>query len=340
MESSTTNIRSSEEQRNGPGIVNSSNTGRLSEENSQRPISIGVVVPTIEARLDNLEKVLYSLIREDHSSYVSDIVVVCDGWNISQPLVDHDKIKYITILKHEPGQEQPRNVGVRHLTNCDYVWFLDSDCVVSESAYNAYISAIKTFPQADIFIGSYNPTSLEQDPRTPWFQEQNLDPHVYDLSYALACFGGNLVWKIDSFKEVGGFHPDLHMGRCEDGELGLRAASLGKMMVPVKDASVYHIPHSSDLRSKTIKNERDVNLIHEWHGWVEHEGLRVVDKDGKRFDRICPLCGTQVNTGEWWDHEEQCKKKVCVNTKLRKPECSCHECNIQKMKTYFPSFNA
>ena len=125
------------------------------------------------------------------------------------------------------------------------------------------------------------------------------------------------------------------MGRCEDGELGLRAASMGYIMVPVKDADVYHIPHESDTDAKVIKNERDVDLIHQWHGWVEKEGLRIVDKDGKRFDRICPLCNKQINTGEWWQHEEDCKKKYCNHTRLSKPECSCYDCTLALINTFY-----
>ena len=152
MDSSSSNIRPSEEQSNGPGEFRGSSPRQFYPENPSRPISIGAVIPSVKSRLDNLEKVLNSLV-----GIIDEIVVVCDGWNFDGIFLPKLDVQFIEIPKHEPGKEQPRNIGVRYLDDCNYIWFLDSDCVIGEGAYLAYVDAIDRFPEADIFFSSYNP---------------------------------------------------------------------------------------------------------------------------------------------------------------------------------------
>ncbi len=133
------------------------------------------------------------------------------------------------------------------------------------------------------------------------FNAEKHEPKIAKLNVALGCFGGNLVWPISRFRCVGGFHPELHHGRCEDGELGLRAASYRIPMVLVPEARGWHIAHNIDVELAKVRNERDVPLINKWHPWVEEKGLVVTDEDGARFDFVC-RCGAQVNTLLMWDH--------------------------------------
>jgi hypothetical protein len=159
--------------------------------------------------------------------------------------------------------------------------------------------------------------SIRNDPRWAAFDvAKNSDVHVNNISIGLACFGGNLVWPIKDFIALGGFWNDLHMGRCEDGELGIRACAAQIPMSLVKQARAYHIWHKgnnektgmpSATHEKLRANERDVPMINERHPFVQDRGLVVADEDGKRFDQRCPDCGELVNTGEYWGHSESHK---------------------------------
>jgi GT2 family glycosyltransferase len=194
----------------------------------------------------------------------------------------------------------------------DHVWFLDSDMVFEPFTLDSYALAISEY-QDRILIGPYDwlapgetlpGGSLEQrDMRAASFVEHDPDELlVADLGAALACFGGNLVWPIKTFKALGGFHPQLHHGRCEDGELGLRAAYNRVPMSFVRNAKVWHVHHPVNHQWKIDTNAIDVPLLNAWHPWVESEGLIAVQKDGIRFDYVCPTCGEQMNSLEYWSH--------------------------------------
>lgn len=337
MESSTPEKRLSEEQRDGYREFDNS-IGGFSDsyynENPQGPVPFsdysegfrcGLVIPATESRLENLEAVLKSV--SEGTLVPVDIVVVCDGWWVHQQAgfqfayENLPTIKFVHIDKHEPGKEQPRNVGVRYLNKrCNYVWFLDSDCLVQPDTLENYKKAHESQTAYQrVLIGPYdwmgpgertiNPVH-HNDPR--WEMFENTDERkvfIGNLGVALGCFSGNLVWPIPEFKRVGGFWKDLHMGRCEDGELGIRAAAMCVPMQLVKTARAYHMEHPIDHAAIQEKNTRDVPMINERHPYVEGQGLVVADYDGKRFDYICDECGEQINTIESWTHGEKCHGK-------------------------------
>jgi hypothetical protein len=295
-----------------------------------------VVIPCTLDRLSNVVRVLDAL---SYSSIQPDkVVIVCDGFTPGNKLdgipeiasFNHNLVCLPTD-KHEPGKEQPRNVGVHYLQNAtdsEYVWFLDSDCVPHYEAAQAYKDAWYLNPDLRrIFIGPYdylpkNDTQpyekIKNDPRWAAFDvAQNSDVHINDISIGLACFGGNLVWPIKDFITLGGFWNDLHMGRCEDGELGIRACAAQIPMSLVKEARAYHIWHEgnnektgmpSTTAQKLKANKRDVPMINERHPFVQDRGLVVADEDGKRFDQRCPDCGDLINTGIYWSHKAHCER--------------------------------
>jgi hypothetical protein len=127
------------------------------------------------------------------------------------------------------------------------------------------------------------------------------------VGFGLACFSGNLVWPIEEFRQVGGFHPEMHHGRCEDGELGLRAVSQGIAVSMVRKARGWHLWHQVNEEWVLETNKVDVPIINRLHPWVENEGLVMTAKDGIRFDFRCEKCGARKNTGEYWIHYASCK---------------------------------
>jgi len=285
----------------------------------------GVVIPATKDRLDNLDIVLESL---SHSIVrPNDVVVICDGWDIDDSkeinnfyykyIEKFKRIIFVQIPKHEPGKEQPRNVGVKFLSpETNYVWFLDCDCRVLPETLLEFEKAYNDSDEDRIMYGPYEwlgPESnepnidLQNDPRWDMFSRFSpKDTFKQHLGVALGCFSGNLVWPVEEFKRVGGFWNELHMGRCEDGELGIRAAAMGVPMAVVPNARAFHMYHDVDLQKIHIKNDRDVPMINKRHPYVEDKGLVVVDLDGKRFDQVCEICGEQTNTNLYWQHAETC----------------------------------
>lgn len=275
----------------------------------------GVVIPASQDRLDNLKEV--SAYLNAQTVLADEVVIVCDGWVPSEPLSAYFNVhaKVISMEKYQPNgfMQQPRNVGVKHLSDdIDYVWFLDSDCIPDPRALEAYKEALSIDETDRILIGPYEwlppgtrsiKRELHNDPRTQMFLDYGPDfIAVEQLNFALANFSGNLMWPVSEFKRVGGFWNEINMGRCEDGELGLRASSLGVASSVVPKARAWHLWHPINTAWVVGANARDVPKLNERHPWVEEKGMIIADKDGKRFDIVCPKCEQQINSSEIWEH--------------------------------------
>ena len=222
--------------------------------------------------------------------------------------------KVVCIPKHEPGREQPRNVGVRFLSEaCSHVWFCDSDIIMAKDALSELAKCLDINDDG-LAYGPYEwmmpgekeiNWGLQNDPRWDMFRSFSYtDTHVGSLGVALGCFSGNLVWNIEQFKRVGGFWNDLHAGRCEDGELGIRACAMNVPMSINSKARGWHVHHDIDVRKIEAKNKRDVPMINERHPYIEKEGIIIQDEDGKRFGQICEYCGEEINALAYWSHVE------------------------------------
>jgi hypothetical protein len=227
----------------------------------------------------------------------------------SQALVQH---------KHVPGKEQPRNSGVRALdVACDAVWFVDSDILFEADALEQHMArwqpgAVCMGPYDWMPPGVREPMpELQNDPRWPMFQEPrwsgpDVTLSVGELNVGLGCFSGNLIWDRREFERVGGFWSEIHHGRCEDGELGLRAVALGVPITCAPRARGWHMFHNVNHQLAVERNSRDVPMLNARHPWVQGDGLFVVDRDGKRFEERCDRCEQLVNTGEIWAHRASC----------------------------------
>lgn len=277
--------------------------------------NVGVVVTVGPGRRENVELMLQHLVRLVGKLPVC-VVLILDGPEVETPVWPASPFPIHAVRlaeRHRPGHEQPRNVGVRALqydSAITHAWFLDSDILVGPDALRYYESANAMLETSAVLIGPYEwlPDHIREvapevysDFRWPMFRERGFGPFVADLGVALGNFGGNLVWPVAEFTRIGGFHPQLHHGRCEDGELGLRAASHRIPMALVAEARGYHLSHDINHDLAEQRNRRDVPLINAWHPWVEGQGLLVTDEDGARFDFVCE-CGEQVNTLLMWDH--------------------------------------
>jgi hypothetical protein len=302
-------------------------------------MEVGVVIPVGPGRLENLQMVLERVVSQSSPPRI--VVLVCDGPDAKVQVAKGMAPVPLAILEapkpHEPGMEQPRNVGARLLTDLGekderfagltHVWFLDSDVIVRWDCLEQYAKAMNANSEERVLVGPYEwlppgkrepDPALHNDPRSASFAEfQPWDIHKGDLSAGLACFSGNLMWPLDLFQKVGGFWDELHHGRCEDGELGLRAVAMGIGVSYVREARGWHLWHGGapaptpEYLERTARlNSRDVPMLNARHPWKElGEGgdeLFVVDEDGKRFNVRCGKCGEEFNSGEIWNHRKEC----------------------------------
>lgn len=284
----------------------------------------GVVIPTAETRLNNLVEVVKSLARQKNGAPDA-IVVVCDGFDsdkAEQYLLENldawpVNVYFLENEKHVAGTNtmQPKNAGAKffeeNFPEINYYWFVDSDIIMSEDALWEYKKAEDHEPNR-ICIGPYEwlpagirhaQETLYNDPRWEMFREFTYKhTSVGELNFALANFGGNVVYPKDAFIKVGGFWNELSAGRVEDGEMGLRCASYGIPMCVVSKARGWHLDHPTNHEWKLRTNAVEVPKINERFPEVESQGIVMVDEDGKRFDFICEHCGEQLNTWYLWSH--------------------------------------
>lgn len=277
---------------------------------------LGVVITVAAGRERNIKMTL-DYLKEDYE--VAAVMLVLDGVDVAPPESPrfHCPIYSFTATKHQPGMEQPRNLGVRHLMkdhpDLSHVWFLDSDVLVKPDTCLFYRAAASKAGMDCILIGPYEwmapgveepQPELYNDMRWPMFRERGGERIVKDLSVGMGNFGGNLVWPVNKFTEVGGFHPDLFHGRCEDGELGARATLLGVPMCLVPRARGWHVWHDRNEALIFQRNSIDVPKIDAMHPWIHEKGFVVAEADGLRFDYQCSVCGEQVNSALMWEHAE------------------------------------
>jgi GT2 family glycosyltransferase len=288
----------------------------------------GVVIPLGAGRQENLMLVLRALHEQTRKPEA--IVIVADGPDAGVK-IEGTSIPMIQVFqpKHEPGAEQPRNVGVRLLTqtwpDCNAAWFLDTDVIVGPDVLQQLARSWESTEHERVIMAPYDwlppgqrqiDPSVRNDPRWPMFDEwaeRGLDAQsIGELNVGLGCFSGNLVWSIAEFTRIGGFWNEIHHGRCEDGELGLRAVALEVPISLCAGARGYHLWHPIDV-DRTMKcNARDVPMLNARHPWVEGEGVLVVERDGRRFDQRCGRCGELVNTIDWWEHRSVCEGSTGV----------------------------
>lgn len=294
-----------------------------------------VVIPVGAGRRENLTAVLESLEHQWLKPKV--VILACDGpdaWLSS--VAASFPVAVLHLQKHRPGMEQPRNEGVRAITTLrrekpdlfgeiTHAAFLDSDVLVQGSWLRHYDMAIEDSGGDGIYYGPYDwlpegkreiDPDFRNDNRWAMFNEASTTRFIGDLSKGLGCYSGNLVWNVDDFERVGGFWNEIHHGRCEDGELGLRAVAMGVPIGLVPGARGWHLWHGGApeptpewLNYVHRINTIDVPKLKERHPWAELGNggteLFVVEEDGRRFDARC-VCGWEGNTALIWEHQAEC----------------------------------
>jgi glycosyltransferase involved in cell wall biosynthesis len=289
-----------------------------------------IVIPCGENRLDNLKLVIKSILEQEFKPL--EVIVVCDGFDKKKAQLAIDNpdpwfgtsIFCIEIPKHQPSYAsdsdtiQPKNAGAWYLdeiesrSNC--ILFLDSDIILGPETMLAYKEAWD-YKNNRIMIGPYDwlgegvrkfTPEFHNEIRHSFFEDYDYTyTSVGEINFAMANFGGNIVYPRNDFRSIGGFWDDLSAGRVEDGEMGLRCASVGIPMCAVPKARAQHLEHPVNHQWKIDTNAIEVPMLDERHPWVHNHGVFVADNDGKRFEWIDPDTGIAHNTNEIWNYYDK-----------------------------------
>jgi len=291
-----------------------------------------VIIPCGENRLENLNLVLESLYNQ--TLKVMYIVIVCDGFmphkvnevcgEIRGKLLLDGVVSIATYnAKHVGGSGtiQPKNAGAiwaddnLPIDSFSHYWFVDSDIIMDPEANQMYAYATQyDYGEPRIMIGPYEwlpkgkrelSPEIKNDPRWDMFNSNGHRTTAEgNISYAMANFGGNIVYPAKAFRDLGGFWDELSAGRVEDGEIGLRFCAAGVPMTTVGRARGYHLDHPVNHQWKLDTNTVEVPMLDERHPWVHNHGIYVSDNDGKRFEWVDPETGEHKNTLEMWKSNE------------------------------------
>lgn len=292
-------------------------------------MNFGIVIPYGGGRKDNLIRVLDGIHLQTRDTTFVPVVIVAHGqaadgessmiFNESNAGRWKMDITWAFLDKNPPPSMPPRNYGADLLTrdrfdlDIDFIWFLDTDVVPEVQALDEYIHAIELhdgngMERDYVLAGQYDWRAQfggiqQHELREAMFRDHPFTEILYyNLAAALGNFSGNLVWPAKKFLEVGGFHPELTAGRCDDGELGLRAARDGIGTCFVAGAVAHHWWHPVNSRWVLETNARDVPIIDRLHPWVRRVGLVPRPEDGQRFNWRCPWCGDEMNSNLSWEH--------------------------------------
>lgn len=221
--------------------------------------AVSVVIPCYQVSAETLAKTLASLERQRFPRRLLEVVLVDDG--SEPPLQTPPSPLDVKVVRQERcgyGTWRARNNGVDAAAH-DIVLFLDADELVEEE----WISAHARWHEAAADILTAGPrwhvategvdveairrgnlrsvlADLPTDP--PWSRDYYARPDEQlakadDLFHVVA--GGNFGMRKAFYREVGGNAPFRHWG-AEDIELAFRAYAYGALMVPVREAMVWH----------------------------------------------------------------------------------------------------
>lgn len=289
-------------------------------------VPAAVVIPVSPGHEDNLKNTIKALKRQ--TRLPSAVVVVAHRFGLEGQdklrdlLSAYCRVPWTLAVAHD--NQAPRTVGANIVARdlrqygVARVAFLDSDIVV-DRPWLRHLDACMDHWEADVVAGPYEflPEGMtasarlhqdfRNDTRWPLFNLARVRANepggaVWegDVTRGLALYGGNLLWNLDKFLNLGGFLP---LVRGEDGELGIKAARHNIRMGFAWDARGWHQWHPVSLPQIQEQNRRDIPKIWDIHGdYLEAHGISMVPEDGMRLN-IRDTEGWEGNTALLWQRE-------------------------------------
>lgn len=245
-----------------------------------------VVIPTLGRA--SLPTAVESAIRQSHPP--SRIVIVHNGPATQQVDLPHssDTTLEVRRLPYRSGPSVPRNFGVMGATE-DVVAFLDDDDVFA-ATYLEHMVAIHASDGADVVVGATVRAQYgREDARR---SDPTRVPRERWLSYLLSgqnpgVSGQNLLFRRESFVDLGGFDPLLGSG--EDRELIVRALRARLRIATAPSAEVVLRPPKGERSSGGRLNSLDDLriLATHWHAatWGDRQRYLRTLVSRERRDR-------------------------------------------------------
>lgn len=211
----------------------------------EKPI-ISVVVPTHD-RVDLLKDLLDSLQKAGFNSRTHIEVIIIDD----SPQDQQEKIKSLCqtfqaqFLSGPPSVREKRNIGIR-ASNGKFIFFVDSDCIVSENIFNEHLKLYDKTDTAGVlgiteFIG--NDTIMWRIVERTKFLDAFLFAKKLCIYVDSAPWGTctNLSIRKEVLETVGGFDTKFpfKLGG-DDADLGIRINKAGYKIKMNPNAVVYH----------------------------------------------------------------------------------------------------
>lgn len=225
-------------------------------------IKLSIVIPT-KNRADRIEKLLYSLSKQDADLETFEIIVFDNGSEDNTCEIckrfSGETRNLVYQFDDTPGLHIGRNWGYQHAKG-DIIVYLDDDVIPLTNRYISRIQEAFLDDSVGMVVGSILPHYESQPPR--WVKKISQKSGIYNMIIDFSCveinaqdgdevspyyaFGANFIIRKSILEECNGFHPDgmpkeLLMYRG-DGETHVAnyVASSDYRVIFYKDVSVYH----------------------------------------------------------------------------------------------------
>lgn len=261
--------------------------------------AVSLVIPCHQVPAATLAKTLAALERQHYPRHLVEIVLVDDG--SEPPLQAPPSPLPVKIVRQERrgyGTWRARNAGVAAAAH-DIVLFLDADELVDERWIPAHArwhhvasDLLTAGPRCHVATASLDVEAVRRQdlrelmaalPTDPSWAQRHFDRPDDELALADDLFrvvvGGNFGMHRAFYQRIGGCAPFSRWG-AEDVELAHRAFAYGAVMVPVREASVWHQGRWAD--SREAKRRDRLTLEGRTMHLISHPRWRVV-KPGRTY---------------------------------------------------------
>lgn len=189
----------------------------------------------------SIAKCLEAACKLLNSRKLKEIIYVDDGSSdASEKIVSNYPVRFLR--NKGAGISAARNTGAK-AASADLLWFIDADCLASESTLDALLEAISEEGIAAACGGYLNVNKNSF--------LANLIQEEFELRYgkmqeeSTYLTGCNLLFRKSVLEKLGGF--DETLGATEDGDISFRALELGYKLKFVKNSRVQHFHQTNFL---------------------------------------------------------------------------------------------
>jgi len=226
---------------------------------STAPVRVSVIVPVYNNPQD-LQECVAALLAGDPPD--TEIIVVDDGSadDAAQALAVHPGVTVLRLAKNS-GPSPARNYGARHARG-EFLFFVDSDVVVTPGAVNRVCSVLENNPKLAAVFGSYDAQPRAQGLVSQYRNLLHHYVHQTDEPAASTFWGGCGAIRRSVFEQLSGFDERRFPRYMEDVELGYRVREAGHRILLDKDLQGTH------LKRWTLRSMVKTDIFHRAVPWT------------------------------------------------------------------------